>query len=64
MWAELPEAERRYLLRGALTAMASVLLLVAFWVSPVSPVALDRTASKAASGDAEGAVAALSLIHI
>jgi len=58
MWAELPEAERRYLLRGVMTAMAVVVAWIVFWVSPISPVALDRTAARAAAGDAEGAVAA------
>jgi tetratricopeptide (TPR) repeat protein len=58
MWAELPEAERRYLLRGIVTAMAVVGAWVVFWVSPISPAALDRTAARAASGDAEGAVEA------
>jgi len=58
MWAELPKAERLYLLRGIAAAFAVVGALVVFWMSPVSPIALDRTASQAAAGDAEGAVQA------
>jgi tetratricopeptide (TPR) repeat protein len=58
MWVELPEAERRYLLRGIVTAMVVVGAWVVFWVSPISPAALDRTAARAAAGDAEGAVEA------
>jgi tetratricopeptide (TPR) repeat protein len=58
MWAELPKSERQYLLRGVATAVAVVVVLVSFWMSPISPVALDRTAARAAAGDAEGAVEA------
>ena len=56
MWAELPESERRYLLRGVASACAIVGMWLAFWLSPLSPAALDRTAVQAAAGDAEGAV--------
>ncbi len=56
MWAELPESERRYLLRGVASACLIVGAWLMFWMSPISPAALDRTAAKAAAGDAQGAV--------
>ncbi len=56
MWAELPESERRYLLRGAASACTIVGAWLLFWMSPLSPAALDRTAVQAAAGDAKGAV--------
>ena len=58
MWAEIPESERRYLLRGVGSAMALLGAWLVFWLSPISPAALDRTASRAAAGDASGAVEA------
>jgi len=58
MWAELPESERRYLLRGVGSAIAIVGAWLLFWMSPLSPGALDRTAVQAAAGDADGAVEA------
>ena len=58
MWAELQDSERHYVLRGVGSALALVCAWVVFWTSSVSPVALDRTAARAAAGDAEGAVAA------
>ena len=58
MWAELPDSERRYILRGVGAAMALVCAWLFFWMSPMSPGALDRTASRAAAGDASGAVEA------
>ena len=56
MWAELPESERRYILRGIVSAFVCVGAWLMFWTSPLSPGALDRTAVKAAAGDAQGAV--------
>ncbi len=56
MWVELPESERRYLLRGVATAVGVVAAWLFFWMSPMSPAALDRTAVQAAAGDAKGAV--------
>ena len=56
MWAELPESERRYILRGVASACAIVGTWLLFWMSSISPAALDRTAVQAAAGDANGAV--------
>jgi len=58
MWIDLPENERRYLLKGVGAAVVVVCAWIAFWLSPVSPAALDRTAARAARGDIEGAVSA------
>ena len=58
MWAELQDSEQHYVLRGVGSALAVVGIVVVFWTSSISPVALDRTAAKAASGDAHGAVEA------
>ena len=58
MWAELQDSERHYVLRGVGSALAVVGAAVLFWTSSISPVALDRTAARAASGDAQGAVEA------
>ncbi len=57
MWKELPAAERRYLLKGVFTAAVVVVAWMGFWMSPMSPAAIDRTAAQAARGDAEGAIA-------
>ncbi len=56
MWNDLPKAERLYLLKGVLAATVMVFAGIAFWMSPMSPAAIDRTAAQAARGDVEGAV--------
>ena len=55
---DLPKTERMFLLHGAGTALAAVVVGVVFWTSSLSPVAAHRTAVQAVRGDVEGAVAA------
>jgi tetratricopeptide (TPR) repeat protein len=56
MPVELPRAELRYLLRGGAGFVLVGALLVGWWASPWSPVALDRPAMHLAQGDLDGAI--------
>lgn len=56
MWKQFPESERVYLLKGVVAAALIVVAWMGYWMSPMSPAAVDRTAAQAARGDAHGAV--------
>ena len=56
MWNEWPEAERMYLLKGVTAAVFAVVAGMGFWMSPLSPASIDRTAAQAARGDVAGAI--------
>ncbi len=46
-----------YLLKGVAAAAFAVAAGIGFWMSPLSPASIDRTAAQAARGDVAGAVA-------
>lgn len=56
MWNDWPKAERTYLLNGVAAAVVAVVASMGFWMSPLSPASIDRTAAQAARGDVVGAI--------